>query len=250
MTTTSDNDNLEKLEEVLGVHFKNKNLLRQALIHRSYLNEHPKLPLQHNERLEFLGDAVLELAVSEHLYKNLNKPEGEMTNLRAALVNTNNLSGIAKKLGIEDYLWLSKGEKKDTGRAREVLLANALEAIIGATYLDKGFETARDFIKKNILIPCLPKLLQKKVIKDAKSYFQEIVQEKIGVTPSYQVIKEWGPDHKKQFEVGVYLDKKLIATGQGFSIKEAEEKAAEKAIEDLNPKSQITNSKSQITNKS
>ena len=119
------------------------------------------------------------------------------------------------KTGIEDYLWLSR-EKKDTGRAREVLLANALEAIIGATYLDKGFEAARDFIKKNILIPCLPKLLQKKVIKDAKSYFQEIVQEKIGVTPSYQVIKEWGPDHKKQFEVGVYLDKNLLLRAGDF----------------------------------
>ncbi len=230
MKNNDERKNLMKIEKVFGVHFKNKNLLKQALTHRSYLNEHPKLSLQHNERLEFLGDAVLELAVSEYLYKNLQKPEGEMTNLRAALVNTKNLANVAKGLEIDDYLLLSKGERRDTGRAREALMANALEAIIGAIYLDQGFEKARTFIEKNIITPCLPELLQKKVIKDAKSYFQEIVQEKVGITPSYQMLREWGPDHKKQFEVGVCLGKEVIAKGQGFSIKEAEEAAAKKAL--------------------
>ncbi len=225
-------NDLIKLEKILNVHFKNKNLLLEALTHRSYLNEHPELSLGHNERLEFLGDAVLELLVSEHLYKNFKKPEGEMTNLRAALVNAKSLANIAKNLYIEDYLFLSKGEKKDSKRARESLLANTLEAIIGAIYLDQGIEVAREFIEKNILSH-LPVILKKQDIKDAKSRFQEVTQEKFKITPEYKVLREWGPDHQKQFQVGVYLNKKLIAEGQGFSIKEAEEEAAKKALKGI-----------------
>jgi ribonuclease-3 len=229
---TNDDENLMELEKVLGVHFKNQNLLLEALTHRSYLNEHPKLSLEHNERLEFLGDAVLELLVSEYLYKNFKKPEGEMTNLRAALVNTKTIANVARVLNIENYLLLSKGEKNDTSRAREALLANALEAIIGAIYLDQGIKSAGKFIEKNIL-SLLPRVLKREVIKDAKSRFQEVTQEKFGITPDYKVLKEWGPDHQKQFQVGAYLEKKLIAQGQGFSIKEAEEEAAKKALRAL-----------------
>jgi len=221
------------LEQKLDLKFKNKNLLITALTHRSYLNEHPEVSLEHNERLEFLGDAVLEFLVSEYLYKNFQKPEGEMTNLRAALVNTKALADVAKNLYIEEYLFLSKGEKNDKGRARESLLANALEAIIGATYLDQGIEIARKFVEKNIL-KNLPEILKKRDIKDAKSRFQEIAQEKFKITPEYKVLKEWGPDHQKQFQVGVYLGNKLIEKGQGFSIKEAEEEAANKALKSLN----------------
>jgi ribonuclease-3 len=229
---TNDDENLMELEKVLGVHFRNQKLLLEALTHRSYLNEYPEPSLEHNERLEFLGDAVLELLVSEYLYKNFKKPEGEMTNLRAALVNAKTLANVAKNLYIENYLLLSKGEKNDTSRAREALLANALEAIIGAIYLDQGIESAGKFIEKNIL-SLLPRVLKREVIKDAKSRFQEVAQEKFGITPDYKVLKEWGPDHQKQFQVGAYLEKKLIAQGQGFSIKEAEEEAAKKALRAL-----------------
>lgn len=228
-------EDLTGLENILGVHFKDRKLLQSALTHRSYLNEHPEFSQEyreHNERLEFLGDAVLELLVSEHLYNNFQKPEGEMTNLRAALVNSEALSKIAKSLKIEDYLLLSKGEKKDVGRARTLILANALEAVIGAFYIDQGIEKTRIFIKRNIL-SCLPNILQAETIKDPKSRFQEIAQEKFGITPNYKVLKEWGPDHQRKFSIGVYLNEKLIAQGQGFSKQEAEEETAQKALKQL-----------------
>lgn len=222
-----------KLEKKLKVKFKNINFLKQAVVHRSYLNEHPKFKLDHNERLEFLGDAVLELVVTENLYLNYENPEGELTNWRASLVNSKMLSKVAQKLDIEEFLYLSKGEAKDTGKARQYILANAMEALIGAIYLDQGWDKAKIFIEKNILSE-LKEILEKKLYIDPKSNFQEIAQEKTSITPSYKVIKEYGPDHNKQFEVGVYLNKDLIATGTGSSKQEAQEDAAQKAIENKN----------------
>ncbi|MFH0987570.1 MAG: ribonuclease III [Patescibacteria group bacterium] len=223
---------IEELEKILGVHFTNKELLRNALTHRSYLNENPGFSTEHNERLEFLGDSILELLVSECLFKELKRPEGEMTNLRAALVNSESLSEIAKELEIEKYLFLSRGEAKDTGRARASILANALEAIIGAIYLDRGIEETRCFVRNNIL-NLLKDVLEKKVIKDYKTQFQESAQEKYSITPSYKVLREWGPDHEKKFLVGVFLNKNIIAKGQGFSKQEAEEEAARIALKEL-----------------
>ena len=224
--------NLTNLEQILNVRFKDQNLLKTSVTHRSYLNEHPELSQENNERLEFLGDAILELLVSEYLYKKFKKSEGEMTNLRAALVNSVTLAGIAKDLKIEDYLFLSKGETNDTGRARASILANTIEAIIGAIYLDQGIVITRNFIKEKVL-SFLPEILQKEVIKDSKSRFQEVAQEKSGITPAYKVIKEWGPDHEKQFLVGVYLDEKFSGQGKGFSKQEAEEEAAHDALRQM-----------------
>jgi len=224
--------NIDKLEKILGTCFKDKELILTAITHRSYLNEHPDSIAKNNERLEFLGDAVLELVVSEYLYCNFEKQEGEMTNLRASLVNTNKLSEVASNLNIEEFLFLSKGERKDIGRARKSLLANAVEAIIGAIYIDKGLEFSRIFIEKNIL-SSLPEILEKKVIKDPKSLFQEIVQEKFNITPDYKVLKESGPDHKREFTMGIFLKNKMIDKGSGFSKQEAEEEAARKALENL-----------------
>lgn len=223
-------EDLSLLEKFLKVNFKDIRLLKEALVHRSYLNEYPKCPFEHNERLEFLGDSVLELLVSEYLYKNFRKPEGEMTDLRASLVNSENLANIARKLKIGKFLLLSKGEAKDIGRARIAILANTLEAIIGAIYLDQGLERVREFIRENIL-SLLPEILEKKVIKDPKTQLQEIAQERFSITPHYEVLEEWGPDHKREFLVGAYLEKKLIAKDQGFSKQEAEEKAAQKALQ-------------------
>lgn len=218
-------------EKKLGLKFKNKDLLIQAFVHRSYLNENPDFYLSHNERLEFLGDAVLELVVTEYLYSQYpDKSEGKLTNWRAALVNSKILARLAKDLGFNDYLLLSKGETRELGKARKYILANTFEAVIGALYLDAGFETCRDFIKK-YLIKELPVIIEKRLYKDAKSHFQEEAQEKVGVTPSYKVLEEWGPDHAKQFIIGVFLGNELITKGEGSSKQEAEEKAAQKALE-------------------
>ena len=222
-------DNLKTLEDKLGVVFKDKTLLKQALIHRSWLNENSDSGFENNERLEFLGDAVLELAVTEYLYKKYSNPEGELTNWRAALVNYVNLSEVAVQLGFNEHLMLSRGEAKDTGRARQVILANAMEAIIGAIYLDQGFEAAYEFIKKNILSG-LEYIIKNNLYKDAKSLFQEQSQEKFGITPSYRVLRENGPDHDKTFEVGVFLGDELAGGGSGPSKQEAEQKAAEDAL--------------------
>ncbi|MDP3799823.1 MAG: ribonuclease III [bacterium] len=223
-------ENLQKLEHRLGVVFKDKNLLKQALIHRSWLNENPESGLANNERLEFLGDAVLELVVTEYLYKGYSNPEGELTNWRAALVNYVNLSEIGNELGLNEFLLLSKGEAKDMGRARQVILANTMEALIGATYLDQGYETVAKFIKQNIICD-LEKIIKSKSYKDSKSLFQEQSQEKFGVTPNYRVLNETGPDHDKIFEVGVYLNEELAGKGSGPSKQEAEQKAAEAALD-------------------
>ena len=220
---------LEILEKRIGADFNDKDLLQHALVHSSYLNENPNFYLKDNERLEFLGDAVLEIAVTEHLYRNYPNPEGDLTNWRSALVNTKMLSKIANGLGINNHLLLSKGETKDTGRARQCILANALEALIGAIFLDQGYQKTAEFIEKEILKE-LPKIIKQKLYRDPKSRFQEKAQDVASITPNYKVIREWGLDHAKNFIVGVYLDKELIAKGQGVSKQEAQEKAAEAGL--------------------
>ena len=222
--------NLKKLEKNLDTKFKDKNLLEQAFIHRSYLNENPGLKKEHNERLEFLGDAVLELVITKNLFNKYPNPEGELTCWRAALVNSKMLSEIANRLGLNDYLLLSKGEQNDSGRARQFILGNTFEAVVGAIYLDQGFEKAEEFIKNN-LIKELPRVLKEKLHIDPKSHFQEEAQGRLGTTPNYELIKEQGPDHAKTFEVGVYLEDELVAIGKGPSKQAAQEQAARKALE-------------------
>lgn len=219
-----------KFEASIGVTFADKGLLTQAFVHRSYLNEHPTFAYGHNERLEFLGDAVLELIVTEHLYRNYPNPEGELTNWRAALVNAKMLSDIAKDMGIEPYLYLSHGEAKDGGsKARMYILANAIEAVIGAMYLDQGTEVVRGFVNRFVLSR-LAHILEHQLHLDPKSRFQERAQETVGLTPTYRVLEERGPDHAKEFTVGVYLGDELVAQGTGTSKQEAQIDAAEKGI--------------------
>jgi len=219
------------LEKKLGLEFKNRNFLIEAFCHRSYLNEHPDFPLPHNERLEFLGDAVLELIVTEYLYKKYpEKSEGELTNWRAALVNAKILGELAKELGFNDFLLLSKGEEKETGKARQYILANTFEALIGAIYLDQGFEVAKNFVEKNLIERKLPEIIEKGLFKDPKTRFQEEAQERVKITPTYKVLEEWGPDHAKHFLVGVFLGDELVAKGEGSSKQEAEEEAAKNAL--------------------
>jgi ribonuclease-3 len=221
---------ITKLEGRLGLTFKEKDLITQALVHRSYLNEHPGFKLGHNERLEFLGDAVLELVVTEHLFQNYPNPEGELTNWRAALVNATMLAGIAAGLGIEEHLLLSHGEAKDKdSKARQYILANAIEAVIGAIYLDQGYEVVKGFIERCVLTQ-LEHILKDKLYLDPKSAFQEASQEFVGITPSYKVLEEQGPDHAKEFVVGVYLGAELVAKGKGTSKQEAQVQAAKEAL--------------------
>ena len=225
----SDEKILE-LESKIGFEFKNKDFLLSALTHRSYLNENTNWKPDHNERLEFLGDAVLELVVTEYLFKNYPNPEGELTNWRAAIVNANILATISAKFDLNSYILLSRGEAKDTGRARQYILANAMEAVIGAIYLDQGYTAAEDFIKRFIIVE-LPEIIAQELYRDAKSRLQEEAQERVGVTPTYEVLKESGPDHARSFVVGVYLGKELAAEGEGLSKQEAQQIAAEKALE-------------------
>ncbi len=223
-------NDFEVLEKKLGIKFKNKNLLKHAFTHRSYLNENPELKLEHNERLEFLGDAVMELIVTEHLYKEYpEKAEGDLTNWRAALVNAKMLTSVAKELGFNEYLLLSKGESKEMGKARDYILANTFEAFLGAYYLDSGFDVCDEFIKKNLL-KNLAEIIRDGSYKDAKSKFQEEAQERVSITPNYKVLSESGPDHEKSFVVGVYLNDELVAEGRGLSKREAESAAAELAL--------------------
>ncbi|PIP23272.1 MAG: ribonuclease III [Candidatus Nealsonbacteria bacterium CG_4_10_14_0_2_um_filter_38_17] len=215
-----------KLEKALGISFENKDLLTQAFIHRSYLNENPDFNLEHNERLEFLGDAVLELVVTEYLYQKYpKKPEGELTNWRAALVNAKMLSAVAKNLDFNEFLLLSKGESKETGKARQYILANAYEAFVGALYLDQGYKVCKEFIKEHLTKELL-RIIKEGLSKDAKSRFQEEAQDVTGITPTYKVLDEWGPDHAKHFVIGVFLGDELIAKGEGSSKQEAELDAA------------------------
>lgn len=217
-------------ETKLGYTFKDKVLLEQAFTHRSHLNENRAPGREHNERLEFLGDAVLELVVTEFLYaKYPEKPEGDLTAYRAALVNTQSISDAGGKLGMNEFLLLSKGESRDTGRARQIILANAFEALIGAIYLDAGYEAAKDFIAAQ-LFHKTDEVVEKRLWQDAKSRLQEIAQEQNGITPSYQMQSQSGPDHDRQFVVGAYIGKEKIATGEGRSKQEAEQDAAQKAL--------------------
>lgn len=222
---------LASFEEKIGIHFTDQVLLTQAFTHRSYLNEHRGEAHGHNERLEFLGDAVLELISTHFLYEKFpEKDEGELTAYRAALVNAVICAEVAIEVGMNEYLLLSRGEAKDQGRARGVLLANAFEALIGAIYLDQGYDTAQAFIAR-FLLPKIDDIIRRRLWQDAKSTLQEKVQEFEGVTPSYAVIKETGPDHDKHFLVGVYAREKLLAQGEGKSKQEAEQSAARAALD-------------------
>lgn len=223
--------NFSKFEEIAKISFTDKNLLRQAFTHRSFINENKNTKLEHNERLEFLGDAVLELVVTDFLYKEYpGKPEGELTTYRSALVNAITLAEVASNLSMNDFLLLSKGESKDTGRARQYILANTFEAVVGAIYLDQGYKSAKAFIERNIFV-FADQMIARGNLVDAKSLFQEKAQEKAGITPSYRLVKESGPDHDKSFTVGVLIGKDQIAIGEGKSKQEAEQNAALRALE-------------------
>ncbi len=222
--------NFGDFEKKTGIVFKDKDLLKQAFIHRSYINENPSAGLSHNERLEFLGDAVLELVSTDYLYKKYKSyTEGELTSLRSALVNAIIISEVASDIGMNDFLLLSKGETKDKGKARQYILANTYEAYIGAAYLDAGYEVVKDFVTETLLSKT-EEIVKKKLWRDAKSLVQEKAQEYESVTPSYKVLSEAGPDHDKHFTVGILFGGELIAEGKGKSKQEAEQKAAEAAL--------------------
>ncbi len=224
----------EDFEKKTKIVFKNKDLLRQAFVHRSYINENPASTISHNERLEFLGDAVIELIVTDFLYnKYPSFAEGELTAVRSALVNAVIISGVAQEIGMNDYLHLSKGETKDTGKARQYILANTYEAYVGAVFLDQGYETAEKFITKSLLHKT-EEIVSKKLWRDAKSLVQEKAQEHVSVTPSYKVLHESGLDHDKHFTVGIFFGANLIAEGKGKSKQEAEQSAATAALKTKN----------------
>jgi len=224
---------MTKLEKSLKINFKDKNLLKQALTHRSYLNEHPEYQGESNERLEFLGDAILEFTTSDHLYRVFPEfPEGQLTVFRSAIVSTKTLSKVAKSLNLGQFLFMAKGEEEGGGRNNPTLLANTVEAIIGAIFLDQGLKTTQDFIKRHILF-LLPQIIRSGAYKDAKSKLQELVQERVKNPPIYKVIKEEGPDHAKIFTVGVFVNSKKLAQGKGSSKQEAEEEAAKTALEKI-----------------
>jgi ribonuclease-3 len=222
-------DPLHQFEDKLGLKFNDISLLERAFIHRSYLNEHPGLGLEHNERLEFLGDAVLELVVTDHLYRQYSNPEGDLTNWRSALVKTESLAAIAEQLQIAQYFKLSRGEAKGNARSHALISANAVEAVIGSIYLDQGYDAAKDFIGKYV-ISRLAEILKTGAWMDPKSKFQETAQEQFGLTPNYRVIEESGPDHDKVFSIGVYVGDKLYGKGSGSSKQAAQQVAAQAAL--------------------
>lgn len=225
---------IEELKKILGIEFHNLDLLEEALTHRSFLNEQLKEDSQHNERLEFLGDAVLELIVTRFLFDKFpEKKEGELTALRAALVNASMLFEVADQLSLEKFLKLSRGEAKDSGKGKQYIVSNALEALIGAIYLDQGYSEAERFVREYICCN-LDNVFEKKLWRDAKSVFQEKAQEITGITPTYEVLEESGPDHKRHFIIGVYLDAEMVAKGEGFSKHEAQMQAAEFALKKKN----------------
>ncbi len=218
-------------EHKVGITFKDKKLIQTAFTHRSYLNENRNSTLEHNERLEFLGDAVLELSVTDYLYKKYpHKPEGELTAYRSALVNATTMAQVAETLGLNEFLLLSRGESKDKGRARTYIMANTIEAVIGALFLDQGYPVADSFIAQHVL-SLTDEIIEKGSFIDAKSLFQEKAQEFESITPAYKTIKQEGPDHNKIFTVGVFIGQELIASGNGKSKQEAEQQAAQKALE-------------------
>ena len=224
--------NEAELVKVLGIDkIKDKNIFEEAFTHRSYLNENKDQNLESNERLEFLGDAVLQFLSTEYLFNKFKHiKEGTLTAYRAALVNTNSLAEESKRLGFGKFLRLSKGEELNKGRENTYILANTFEAVLGALYLDQGLEKCKKFLEKNLFYK-IDRIIKEEAYKDKKSGFQEIAQEEQGITPTYKVIREWGPDHNKKFEVAVYLGKDKIATGVGSSKQKAEIEAAKKAIE-------------------
>ncbi len=228
----SEMNSIEDFQTLIGVKFTDTSLLERAFIHRSYLNEHPNAGLEHNERLEFLGDAVLELVVTDYLYRNYPNPEGDLTNWRSALVKTESLAAVAEKLEIAQYFKLSRGEAKGNARSHSLISANAVEAVIGAIYLDQGYEAAKKFITAHI-VSRLPEILETGTWMDPKSKFQETAQEQFGLTPAYRVMDESGPDHDKVFTVGVYVGDKLFGKGSGSSKQAAQQAAASKALEKL-----------------
>lgn len=223
-------DKIPEFKKVIGINFSDDKLLKQVFIHRSYINEHRSAGLSHNERLEFLGDAVLELAVTEYLFASYDRPEGEMTSWRSALVKGESLSEEAKRLGMDDFLCVSRGEAKNAGKARDLILANTFEALIGAIYLDQGYDTAKKFVEDHIVYK-LPEILEKEHYIDAKSRLQEVSQEKFSITPTYETLSESGPDHNKKFIVCVLIGKKKIGEGEGNSKQRAQITAAAKALE-------------------
>jgi ribonuclease-3 len=221
----------KQLEERLQMTFTNRALLDEALTHRSYLNEHPEWKAAHNERLEFLGDAVLELVTTEHLFTEFpEQSEGRLTNLRAALVRTETLAKVGEALELYGLLRLSRGEARERGRAREQILANAVEALIGAVYLDQGFTVAQRVVQQHVLT-LLPEVIAEDAVRDAKSRFQEEAQGRLGVTPHYKVLDEWGPDHQRKFRIGAFLGEELAGEGQGASKQDAQQAAAAAALE-------------------
>ncbi len=227
-------ERVKELEKKIGVSFKNEKTLQNALVHRSFLNEKPDFDLPSNERLEFLGDAVLELVVTEFLFKHQQEREGILTSFRASLVNTEMLSRVSNKLNVAEYLYLSKGEKSDiNSKSKKSILADTCEAIIGAIYLDQGFAKAKKFIQDNILI-YFNEILESKSYIDFKTFFQEVAQEKLGITPTYKVLEESGPDHDKIFKMGLYIGEEEIATGIGKNKQKAQEDAAKNGIEKKN----------------
>jgi len=229
MSPKSTKKTLDDLQKQIKVKFKDPSLLERAFIHRSYLNEHPKSGLEHNERLEFLGDAVLELVVTDYLYSNYENPEGDLTNWRSALVKTESLSAVADKLELDQYLLLSRGEAKGNTRSRALIHANCVEAVIGAIYLDQGYKAARGFIE-GCIVSRLKDILEEGSWVDPKSKFQELAQEREGFTPHYRVLEEMGPDHDKVFSVGVYIGDRLCGKGQGSSKQAAQQAAAAVAL--------------------
>lgn len=221
---------ISDFEKSIGIEFSDKSILETVFIHRSYLNEHRSLNIEHNERMEFLGDAVLELCTTEYLYKTFpDKAEGEMTNWRSALVKGESLSTEAKRLGMNDLLKTSRGESKNTGKARDLLMANALEALIGGIYLDKGYKQAYNFVEKNVVYK-LPDILENGLYYDSKSKFQEMSQEQLGITPTYEMISESGPDHAKTFIMGAFLNDNKVGEGRGASKQRAQSEAASDAL--------------------
>lgn len=238
MVNGNDERNIEEdliaLERIVGYVFNKRVHLLTAITHRSYLNEHREAKQDHNERLEFLGDAVLELVVTDFLFhKYPEKPEGELTAIRSALVNTVSLSEASTKLGVNDYLLMSKGESKDVGRARQYILANTFEALIGALYVDQGYGSAQKFVADQ-LFSKTDEIVEKRLWQDPKSRFQELAQEHANQTPTYVTLGQEGPDHDRVFTVGVFLGKEKVAEGSGRAKQEAEQEAALKAIEKKN----------------
>jgi len=222
--------NFSSLEKKIKITFKNKSFVKNAFVHRSYLNEHRDFDLNSNERLEFLGDAVLEFIISKYLYKQFpDQEEGKLTAFRSSLVCSKTLSKVSRTLELGKYLLLSKGEEQSGGRDRPYILGNTFESLLGAIYLDQGLRKAQKFVHE-FLIPELEEIIINQEYKDAKSQLQEITQEKVGVTPYYEIIDEKGPDHNKWFQTGVFLDKKRIGTGEGKSKQEAEQNAAKQAL--------------------